>query len=186
MPRPVVLAVVVLVALVAVGCGDSESVQTTAENEGLYLDIGDLTYQIELSRYMNVNDVEDSEYLKGLPSSTAQPSAHEVWFGIWVRVQNQTDKTLRAADTWEIHDTQNRVFRPIPIDTDVNPFAFKPGTTVPPNTILPLINSAAGQGPVQGSLLLFKLTSDSLQNRPLQLKFSNGQQGQVGTYDLDV
>jgi hypothetical protein len=185
MPRLVVFAVL-LVALVAAGCGDSESVQTTAETEGLYLDIGDLTYQIEMSRYMNVNDVEDSEYLKGLPSSTSQPAANEVWFGVWVRVQNQTDKALKSADTWEIHDTQNHVYRPIPIDTNVNPFAFKAGTTVPPQTILPLINSAAGQGPIQGSLLLFKLKTDSLQNRPLQLVFSNGQQGQQGTYDLDV
>src|SRR3954471_19727787 len=185
MPRLVVLAVL-LVALVATGCGDAESVQTTAETEGLYLDIGDLTYQIEMSRYMNVNDVEDSEYLKGLPSSTAQPNAHEVWFGVWVRVQNQTDKTLRSADTWEIHDTQDKIYRPIPIDTNINPFAFRIGTTVPPQTILPLSSSAAGQGPIQGSLLLFKLTTDSLQNRPLQLKFSNGQQGQTGTYDLDV
>jgi hypothetical protein len=185
MPRLVVCAAL-LVALVAAGCGDSESVQTTAETEGLYLDINDLTYQIELSRYMNVNDVEDSEYLKGLPSSTAQPAANEVWFGVWVRVQNQTDKALKSADTWEIHDTQNHVYRPVPIDTNVNPFAFKIGTTVPPQTVLPLSSSAAGQGPIQGSLLLFKLKTDSLQNRPLQLKFSNGQQGTVGTYDLDV
>jgi hypothetical protein len=185
MPRLVVLAVL-LIALVGAGCGDSESVQTTAETEGLYLDIGGLTYQIEMSRYMNANDVEDAEYLKGLPDSTAQPSANETWFGVWVRVQNQGDKPLPAADTWKIVDTQDNVFRPIPIDTDVNVFAFKPGIEVPPNTVLPLASSAAGQGPIQGSLLLFKVKTDSLQNRPLQLKFSNGEQGQQGTYDIDV
>jgi hypothetical protein len=186
MPRLVVLAVV-LIALVAAGCGGAtEGVKTTAETEGLYLDIGGLTYQIEMSRYMNVNDVEDSEYLKGLPASTAQPAANETWFGVWVRVQNQTDKELRSADTWEIRDTQDNTFRPIPIDTNVNVFAFEPGIAVPPQTILPLASSAAGQGPIQGSLLLFKLKTDSLQNRPLELRFSNGQQGQTGTYDLDV
>jgi hypothetical protein len=185
MSRLVVLAVV-LIVLVAGGCGDSESVQTTADTEGLYLDIGGLTYQIQMSRYMNVNDVEDSEYLKGLPSSTAQPSANETWFGVWVRVQNQTDKPLPAANTWEIRDTQDHIFRPIPIDTDANVFAFKPGIEVPPQTVLPLASSAAGQGPIQGSLLLFKVKTDSLQNRPLELRFSNGQQGQTGTYDLDV
>jgi hypothetical protein len=52
--------------------------------------------------------------------------------------------------------------------------------------VLPHVSSAAGQGPVQGSLLLFKLKVDSLQNRPLELKFSNGGGGQEGTYDLDV
>src|SRR4051812_583703 len=117
MPRLVVLAAL-LIALVAAGCGDSESVQTTADTEGLYLDISGLTYQIEMSRYMNVNDVEDSEYLKGLPAGTAQPSGSEIWFGVWVRVQNQTDKPLPSANTWEIRDTQDKVYRPIPIDTN--------------------------------------------------------------------
>jgi hypothetical protein len=135
---------------------------------------------------MNANDVEDSEYLKGLPESTAQPAADEVWFGVWVRVQNVSDETRRAATNWEIQDTQEKVYRPIPIDTNVNVFAFKPGIAVPPMTILPLSSSAAGQGPIQGSLLLFKLKTDSLQNRPLELHFSSGGAGQTGTYDLDV
>jgi hypothetical protein len=185
MSRLVVLAAV-LIALVAAGCGDSESVQTTADTEGLYLDISGLTYQIEMSRYMNANDVEDSQYLKGLPTGTAQPTGNQTWFGVWVRVQNQGDKPLPSANTWEIRDTQDNIFRPIPIDTNVNVFAFKPGIEVPAQTVLPLASSAAGQGPIQGSLLLFKLTTDSLQNRPLELRFSNGQQGQTGTYDLDV
>src|SRR3954453_9014185 len=115
----VVLAVV-LIALGAAGCGDSESVQTTAETEGLYLKIGGVKYQIHMSRYMNVNDVEDNQYLRGLPASTAQPRADEIWFGVWVRVQNEGDKTLPSADTWEIRDTQNNTFRPIPIDTGTN------------------------------------------------------------------
>jgi hypothetical protein len=186
MPRLVALAVV-LIALAAAGCSDSESqTRTVATTEGLYVHVAGLTYQIQMSRYLNPNDVEDSEYLKGLPSSTAQPTANEVWFGVWVRVQNEGDKPLPSANVWEIHDTQNDVFRPIPIDTNVNVFAFKPGIEVPANTVLPLASSAAGQGPIQGSLLLFKLKTDALQNRPLELHFSNGQQGESGTYDIDV
>jgi len=183
MSRLVVLAAL-LIALVAGGCGHEEL--TVADTESLYTEIDGLKYQIQMSRYMNVNDVEDREYLKGLPEGTAQPSADEVWFGIWVRVQNEGDKTLPSADTWEIHDTQGNVFRPIPIDTDINPFAFQKGIDVPPATVLPLSSSAAGQGPIQGSLLLFKLKTESLQNRPLELHFSNGAQGQTGIYDIDV
>jgi hypothetical protein len=179
--------VVLAVALVAfAGCGDSESVQTTAETEGLYLDINGLKYQVEMSRYMNANDVEDSEYLIGLPEGTEQPGADETWFGVWVRVENDSDEVRPAADTWEIEDTQGNVFEPIEIDTDINPFAFEKGVDVPAMTVLPLSSSAAGQGPIQGSLLLFKITNDSLQNRPLELRFSNGGGSTVGTYDLDV
>jgi hypothetical protein len=56
---------------------------------------------------------------------------------------------------------------------------------VPGNEIFPNPSSAAGQGPIQGSLLLFKLKTDSLQNRPLELRFNNGG-GTTGVYDLDV
>jgi len=184
MRRLVVLAVALL-ALAGVGCGSDEN-KTVAETEGLYLDINGLKYQIEMSRYMNANDVEDSEYLIGLPEGTEPPNKDETWFGVWVRVQNESGETLPAADTWEIVDTQDNVFKPIEIDTDINPFAFEKGVDVPADTVLPLSSSAAGQGPIQGSLLLFKVTNESLQNRPLELRFSNGEGTTVGTYDLDV
>jgi hypothetical protein len=179
MPR--LALIVALLALVAAGCGRGEGVKTTAETEGLYLDIGGLKYQVQMSRYMNENDVEDREYLEGLGETTPQPAADETWFGVWVRVQNVSDEPREAANTWEIHDTQENVYRPVPLES---PFAFEPGT-VPPHTVWPLPDSAAGQGPTQGSLLLFKVKVDSLQNRPLELIFRAGQ-GQEGTYALDV
>ena len=58
--------------------------------------------------------------------------------------------------------------------------------TVMKTSVLPNSESPAGQGPIQGSLLLFKVTNESLQNRPLELRFSNGGDSQEGTYDLDV
>jgi hypothetical protein len=184
MSRRLVLVLAAL-ALLAAGCGRGEGVRTTAETEGLYLDIGGLTYQVQMSRYINPNDVEDREYLVGLPESTAPPDEDESWFGVWMRVENQTDETLPAADTWEIHDTQENIFRPIPVDTDINPWVWV-GGDVPPGVVWPLPDSGPGQGPTQGLLLLFKVTNESLQNRPLELRFSVGPQGEVGTYDLDV
>ncbi len=178
-----VLALAILAAIVA-GCGKEEG-RTVAETEGVYLDIDGLKYQIQMSRYMNPADVEDSQYLIGVPEESVEPAADETLFGVWVRVQNVGDEARPAADMWEIHDTQEQVYEPIEIDTDINPFAFEP-IEVPPNTVLPLATSAAGQGPTQGLLLLFKLKTDSLQNRPLELKFSTGPDGTTGTYDLDV
>jgi hypothetical protein len=182
--RRLVLAIALL-AVVAAGCGQSEG-ETHATTEGVYLEIGGLAYQIEMSRYMNANDIEDREYLKGLSSGTAQPGPDETWFGVWVRVENFSGEARPAADTWEIRDTLDKIYRPIPIDTDSNVFAFQKGIEVPPGVTLPLPSTAAGQGPIQGSLLLFKIKNDSLQNRPLELRFSNGSQGEIGSYDLDV
>jgi hypothetical protein len=182
--RRLALALAVL-TLVAAGCGQEEHV-TTATTEGVYLDIGGLNYQIEMSRYMNPNDIEDAEYLKGLPQGTAQPRGDETWFGVWVRVENFSDKSLPVADTWEIRDTLDKIYRPLPIDTKVNVFALDTHTAVPAKGVIPNPETAAGQGPIQGLLLLFKIKDDSLQNRPLELRFSNGPQGETGTYDLDV
>jgi hypothetical protein len=186
MRRLAVLAVA-LIALVAAGCGgEKENDITFAPTEGIYLTINKLTYQIQLSRYLNGHDIEDAEYLKGLPAGTAPPGGDNVWFGVWMRIENQTGGTLPSANTYEIEDTQHNIYRPIPLDTKINPFALRIGVDVPAGALVPWPSSAAGTGPIQGSLLLFKITVDSLQNRPLQLHFSNGGGTQTGTYDLDV
>ena len=55
---------------------------------------------------------------------------------------------------------------------------------MPAGNVLPKPSTAAGQGPTQGLLMIFKIKTDSLQNRPLELKFGTG--SLEGTYDLDV
>jgi hypothetical protein len=171
-------------AVVFAGCGRDET-KTVADTEGIYLDIDGLKYQIQMSRYVNPKDVEDREYMIGVPEDSVTPAADETLFGVWVRVQNVSDEARPAADTWEIEDTQENKYEPVEIDTDINPFAFE-AIDVPPNTVFPRASSAAGQGPTQGLLLLFKLKTESLQNRPLELRFSRSGGGQTGTYDLDV
>jgi hypothetical protein len=182
--RIVLLCTALLAVLGIAGCGQEEE-RTLAETEGLYLDIDDLTYQVQISRYLNPDDPEDKSYLLGLPEGTPEPTGEETWFGVFLRVQNETGEPLPAADTFEIVDTQENVFRPIPLDPEQNPFAYQ-ATEVPPNTVYPLADSAAEQGPVQGSLLLFKIPTESLQNRPLEFRFSRGPQGTQGVVDLDV
>jgi hypothetical protein len=180
------LAVLVtaVAALAATGCGSSETGQlkNNAETEGIYLDLGGMKYQIQLSRYLNPSDVEDRSYLAGLPTGV-KPTGNEVWFGIWMRVQNETGKPLPVATEYEIHDTQGAVYRPVPIDAKSNPFAYQAGA-VGPEGVRPLPDGAAGTGPIQGSLLLFKIKVDSLQNRPLEMHIT--QNGQTDTANIDV
>jgi hypothetical protein len=186
MARPLRIVLSTALVALAVGCGSGTGQVTSAETEGLYLDINGLKYQVQMSRYLNPDDVEDRQYLVGLPEGTEELGADEIYFGVWVRVENTSeDETLPSASRWEIHDTQENIFRPLPVDGDINPFVYE-AVEVPPKTVIPLATSAAGQGPTQGSLLLFKLKIDSLQNRPLELKFSNGGDSTEGTYDLDV
>jgi hypothetical protein len=185
------LALLAAAALGAAGCGSGTGEQTTtgetgaatiAETEGTYLPLGGMKYQIQMSRYLNPHDIEDQDYLLGLPQGV-EPSGDEVWFGIWMRVENTSEQARPAASEYEISDTQDNVYRPVPIDTSANVFAYDP-TEVQPGGVLPAPNSAPGSGPIQGSLLLFKIKNDSLQNRPMVLKISQG--GQSVGVDIDV
>jgi len=184
MRRLVVISAALLCALFAAGCGNKQETVTLGETEGIYLDIDDLKYQVQISRYMNPNDVEDKSYLTGLPSSTEQPAGDETWFGVFIRVQNETDKPIAPANDFAIVDTQEKVYRPVPIDTNVNPFAYKPDP-VPAKGLIPEPDSAASDTTIQGSLLLFKVKNESLQNRPLEFRFKRGS-GTTGVVDLDV
>jgi hypothetical protein len=184
MRRLLVMSAALACALFAAGCGNKQETVTLGETEGIYLDIDELKYQVQISRYMNPNDVEDRSYLTGLPSSTAQPSGDETWFGVFIRVQNTTDETIAPANDFTIVDTQENVYRPIPIDTNINPFAYKPDP-IPPKGLIPEADSVASEGTIQGSLLLFKVKTESLQNRPLEFRFKRGS-GTTGVVDLDV
>jgi hypothetical protein len=185
MRRVLCISAALLCALLAAGCGNKEKGGVTvADTEGVYLDVDELKYQVQISRYMNPNDVEDRSYLIGLPSSTAQPSGDETWFGVFIRVQNTTDETIAPANDFEIVDTQDKVYRPIPLDTNINPFAYKPDP-IAPKGLIPEADSVASEGTIQGSLLLFKVKTESLQNRPLEFRFKRGS-GTEGVVDLDV
>jgi len=175
-----------LLALTAAlaGCGNKVETRTSAATEGIYIDVGELKYQVQMSRIVNPADVEDSAYLEGLTGSPAL-SGNEAWFGIWMRVENtNSDKTLPSASDFSITDTQGHEFKPVPLEK--NPFAYAPGK-LGPNTILPSSNSVAGEGVQQGSLILFKLTTDALANRPLELHIQNpSNPDELGIVDLDV
>jgi hypothetical protein len=172
-------------ALALAGCANKEEVRTVGETEGLYIDIGDLKYQVQVSRIINPSDIEDRHYLTGLPSGTLEPKADEAWFGVWMRVQNTTsEKSFDAATDFKIVDTQENTFEPIELEG--NAFAYAPAR-LGPNSVLPNSESPPGQGPIQGSLLLFKLTTEALQNRPLEFKITSPTDPEdVGIVDLDV
>jgi hypothetical protein len=184
MRRLIVISAALFCAFLASGCGNKLETVTLGDTEGIYLDVDDLKYQIQISRYMNANDVEDRSYLLGLPQSTAQPTGEETWFGVFLRVQNSTDKAIAPANDFEIVDTQENVYRPIPLDTEANPFAYKPDP-IAPKSLIPQPDSVASQTSIQGKLLLFKIKTESLQNRPLEFRFKGGS-GTTGVIHLDV
>lgn len=183
--RPILRIVLALLAVVALaGCGEKEP-HELGETEGIYVTLGELKYQIQISRQLNAADIEDRYYLRGLPAGVEAPKADESWFAVFVRVQNETEEEQLPAETFEIVDTQEEVYRPVLLDDQSNSFAYRP-EPVAPKGLIPDPDSAAGQGAIQGSLLLFKLKVDTLQNRPLEFKIRSSRVSGEALVDLDV
>jgi hypothetical protein len=190
--------IAVLIALASVtvlaACGEeeqeaqkNESYQSVnaqlAETEGIYLDIEEMKYQVQISRQLNPQLPDDQNYLAGLSEADRRLSKDEEWFAVFMRVENEVDEAKPNAVDFEIRDTQENVYRPIRFGPE-NVWAYR-GTTVPGKELYPNPNSPAGERPPYATLLLFKLRRFSLDNRPLELTIT-GRQGQQAIVNLDV
>lgn len=169
-------------------CGKHEATGPVrvAETEGIYLDIGDLKYQVQVSRQFNPADTQDREFLAGIPQAERKLKPNEVWFGVLMRVQNETDEALSPSADIQISDTQNTVFKPVQLD-DTNLFAYRADDPIPPQSTMPLPDTAAFDSASRGALLLFKVTLAGLNNRPLQMRIEGRKvPQQTGIINLDV
>ncbi len=166
MTRLALLSLAALSALAMAGCGNKVDTAIVGETEGIYVGVDGLTYQVQISRILNPASPEDQAYLEGLPEEEAEPAEDEVWFGVFMRVENETDEELEAAEEFRIVDTQEDEYEPLELDTEVNDFAYEP-RPVPPGELLPELNSPASDNTIRGGLLLFKMKVESIGNRPL-------------------
>jgi hypothetical protein len=182
--RTALLSLAALAALAAGGCGNKTEKVTVAETEGIYVSVDDLTYQVQISRILNPADVEDEAYLKGLPEGE-ELAADEVWFGVFMRVENETDEELTPTDGFKITDTQETVFEPVELDPEQNLYVYDP-RPVGPGELLPELNSPASDNTIRGELILFKVKVESLGNRPLELEIESTKGGDNGVCNLDV
>jgi hypothetical protein len=159
---PPLLAALVLAAL-AIGvsaCGYSSDSKNVVEGQSVSL--GELKYTVVFSRYLNPNDNEDSAYLVGQPKLAPGYS----YFGVFLQVQNESDKPHALPSNLEITDAEHKVYRSIPSESL---YALPYGGEVEPEEQIPVLDSTPQQGPIEGSLTLFKLSEEASANRPLTL-----------------
>lgn len=175
-------------ALALSACGGHKPVNF-GDTEGTYVSAGPLYYQVQESRELNPQSTEDSQYLAQLPAGTFAPAPTEEWFGVWIRVQNNSDKAHMTASQFQIRDTDGNHYDAIQLPRS-NVFGYQPtllqGKNGNGQPILPDPDSANGSGPVQGALLLFKLRTTVYSNRPLDLYITPPDGGKVGHISLDL
>jgi hypothetical protein len=173
--RKLPLVALALLAALALGaCGSSHSRVTTGTYAGEsganapYLDVGPLTYEVQLSRELSPYNVEDAAYLEGLTPAQRKLEAGQEWFGVFMQVYNNTSQPHPASESLTISDTQNNLYTPV-VPGPTNAFAYR-GGIIPAKGRLPELSTTAANGPTQGVLLLYKIQIVSLDNRPLELK----------------
>jgi hypothetical protein len=190
--RKLPLLAIALLAILALGaCGDSHTKVTTGTYAGEsganapYLDVGPLVYEVQLSRQLNPFDTEDAAYLRGLAPAQRQLAPGQEWFGVFMQVYNHNPRDLPAATSLTVTDTQGNTYSPI-VPDQTNEFAYRAGL-VPADSRLPGPDSVPSFGPTQGGLLLYKIQTVSLDNRPLEFKIVDPTEpSQKASAELDV
>ena len=179
MRRAAVLALLAALAFagVASGCGEDEEEEHHVV-EGETLELGDLDYRVELTRFLNPDDLEDSEYLVDQPSLSESSS----YLGVFLTVLNETDdESLRSASDYAVTDIRAGHYEPVASES---PYALDIGGLVPPDSQLPLPDSTAANGPARGGLLVFEVEDIIINSRPLVLEIESDEGG--GEIQLDI
>jgi hypothetical protein len=183
------LLALVACALALAGCGSIANTpngsDATASNDGVYINVGNVIYQLQVSRSLNPYDVEDHQYLTGLPAGAGTPTAAQFWYGVFLWAQNKTNQPQTTTDTFDIVDTQGNVYYPVALNPTVNQYAWKSMTLGPLETE-PGADSTASEGPTGGGLILFKLSTNVYANRPLTLQIHAPGQSKPSTISLDL
>lgn len=178
----VVCALSVLSIVMLGGCGTEEE----ARREGLALELDGVTYNVLITRQLNLNDVEDRGYAELPP---APPGS--TYYGVFLQACNVSDPgvPLRTASNLQIVTTQEEEFEPVALQSG-NPFAYEP-VTLEPDQCIPEVGSVASEGPTAGALVVFELPIEATEDRPLELVVKRGYDLQAGEprellFELDI
>jgi hypothetical protein len=159
--RLAALLAVGLFAIAISGCGSKN--ETLDVTEGEPVQIGELEYNVLFTRYLNPGDVEDAAYLQGQPP----PPPNTLYLGVFMQVENlDEDRPGLLPANFTIIDTDENVYDAIPSSSA---YALEPGASIDPGDQVPEPDSTAEAGPIEGSLILFRIADETAEKRPLKL-----------------
>lgn len=158
-PLAALLAVLALTGGLA-ACGTEEGLEV---HEGEPVEIGELAYNVQLTRFLNPNDVEDADYLAGQPP--ARPGTN--YLGVFLRITNEAGHELRSAPGYAITDIRGERYEPLGSESA---FALSIGAPVRAEGQLPPPGSPAASGPAAGALLIFLVDDTVIDRRPVKLE----------------
>jgi hypothetical protein len=175
MPSLLAALALAVSAFALAACGSEEHSKDVVE--GQPVELGELKYNVIFSRFLNPNDNEDSAYLVGQPE--VPPGS--AYFGVFLEVQNESEEPQTLADSFTITDADHETFEAIP---SKSLYALPFGGEVESQEQIPILDSTAQQGSIEGSLVLFELPASASENRPLTLSIPGPEGPATVTLDL--
>jgi hypothetical protein len=184
--KSVAIFALIATALTLSACSNKLSKTHEAETEGIYLDVGPLKYQVEISRQINPRAIpEDKTFVQDVAPTDATLGKDELWFAVFVRVENGTDQPQVPTSFFKISDTEGNEYSPVKIG-EGNPFYFDT-SPIKAGGVAPNPDGVASQADSIGGMeLLFKLKRTTLDNRPLVLTIKSLSPDAEATDVLDV
>ncbi|HEX5928396.1 MAG TPA: hypothetical protein VFY48_03295 [Solirubrobacterales bacterium] len=146
--------------------------------EGHAVELGELSYIVTFSRYLNPNDTEDSAYLVG----QEEPPPGSTYFGVFFEIQNESEEPQTLPDSLKITDADHNEFEALPSESL---YALEFGGEVEEQEQIPVLDSTAQLGPIEGALALFLLPESANEARPLILHIP-GPDGENAEVTLDL
>jgi hypothetical protein len=162
-------------ALAVSACGYESHEKEVVEGEPV--ELGELSYNVIFSRFLNPNDNEDSAYLVNQPP----PPEGSAYFGVFFEVQNESEEPQTLAASFTITDSDHETFDALPSESL---YALPFGGEVESQEQIPILDSTPEKGPIEGSVVLFLLPASASENRPLTLEIP-GPEG-PGEVTLDL
>jgi hypothetical protein len=177
-PRIALIAALALALTALAGtlsaCGEEAETEVV---EGEPLEIAGLSYNVQITRFLNPDDPEDAEYLVGQPP----PEPGRAYLGVFMVIENEGSEPVASADDYTVIDTVGAEYEPLETES---PYALEIGAEVPAERQLPIPDTTAATGPNQGSLLIFDVDDAVSDNRPLKLEIHTADG--IGEVILDI
>jgi hypothetical protein len=172
------LAIAVAFATLAAG-GCSSEQHDLSVPEGTPVTLGNLEYNVQVSRFLNPADQEDRSYLQGAP----ELARDDYYLGVFLTVDNTGYEKASLPTRYEVYDTQHNTYTPVSID---NEFALPLSGDVPAREQIPSSDSIPANAPIGGLMLLFVIHESSTENRPLTLKVPAAGNAAPARIQLDI
>ena len=203
LPIAVLLALALCAAVFAAGCGEEKELHVV---EGEPLELGELSYNVQITRLLNPDDPEDEGYLAG----QERPEPGHAYLGVFLTIENDGDEEAEVPYAFKVRGTQAAegashgagIYDPIPSSSvyalqlpgqdESTTGGIAPGaiddlqpTTIPAEGEIPIPDSTAAEGVIGGAMLLFLVDQNVAENRPLELEVP-GDGGEHGFVELDI